>query len=59
MNLEAATGAVVTVGDGRGFVVEGSKDRLVIAAAHCWASPSAVVFALNGLSPHFPGNRFS
>jgi hypothetical protein len=30
-----ATRAVVRVRDGRGFVVEGERSRLVITAAHC------------------------
>jgi hypothetical protein len=30
-----ATRAVVRVGDGRGFIVEGERSRLVITAAHC------------------------
>jgi trypsin-like peptidase len=33
--LEIATRSVLRVGDGRGFVVEGENDRLVITAAHC------------------------
>jgi hypothetical protein len=35
MNHNEATRAVVTVGDGRGFVVECSDQRYVITAAHC------------------------
>ena len=35
MNHEQATRGVVTVGDGRGFIVEGKFHRLVITAAHC------------------------
>jgi len=38
--IETATGAVITVGGGRGFVVRGEWDRLIITAAHCL--------------PHFP-----
>jgi hypothetical protein len=30
-----ARSSVVTVGDGRGFVVNGLRDRLVVTAAHC------------------------
>ncbi len=38
--MEDATGdvakrAVVTVGEGRGFIVETTRDRLVVTAAHC------------------------
>jgi hypothetical protein len=33
--LEEARRAVIRVGDGRGFVVEGERSRLVITAAHC------------------------
>src|SRR4026208_1891700 len=34
--MELAKRAVITVGDGRGFVVEGSRGKLcVITAAHC------------------------
>jgi hypothetical protein len=29
------TGAVIRVGDGRGFVVERARQRLVLTAAHC------------------------
>src|SRR5215813_7310413 len=29
------TNAIIRVGDGRGFVVEGEHDRFVITAAHC------------------------
>jgi hypothetical protein len=35
MNFNKATKAVVTVGDGRGFIVEGPRGRLIITAAHC------------------------
>src|ERR1039458_7796780 len=28
-------GAVVRVGAGRGFVVQGERDRLIVTAAHC------------------------
>lgn len=38
--LAAATRSVVTVGAGRGFVIEAGADKLVITAAHCL--------------PHFP-----
>jgi hypothetical protein len=33
--LRIALAGVVTVGDGRGFVVEGGHQRYVITAAHC------------------------
>ena len=38
---QAAVGAVVTVGDGRGFVVRGREKRYVITAGHClpWLPP--------------------
>jgi len=29
------TQAVVTVGDGRGFIVSGERERFIITAAHC------------------------
>jgi hypothetical protein len=35
MNHQDAIAAVLTVGEGRGFVVETDKQRLVITAAHC------------------------
>jgi hypothetical protein len=35
MIFEELTSGVITVGDGRGFVVEGAGERLVITAAHC------------------------
>jgi hypothetical protein len=35
MIIEMLTAGVITVGSGRGFVVEGSGERLVITAAHC------------------------
>src|SRR4051794_22251871 len=40
---ENAIRAVIRVGDGRGFVVRGKLDRLVITAAHClpWFPPCA------------------
>jgi hypothetical protein len=38
--IETATRAVITVGDGRGFIVRGKWGRLIITAAHCL--------------PHFP-----
>jgi hypothetical protein len=34
-HLDLVTSSVVRVGDGRGFVVKGNADRLVITAAHC------------------------
>jgi hypothetical protein len=34
-HLDLVTSSVVRVGDGRGFVVKGKADRLVITAAHC------------------------
>jgi putative ABC transport system substrate-binding protein len=33
--MDKATAAVIRVGDGRGFVVEGERERFVITAAHC------------------------
>ena len=35
MIIERLKSGVITVGDGRGFVVEGAGERLVITAAHC------------------------
>src|SRR5215469_6012147 len=35
MIFETLTAGVVTAGSGRGFVVEGAGERLVIMAAHC------------------------
>jgi hypothetical protein len=35
IDMETAKQSVVTVGQGRGFVIEGAKDRLIITAAHC------------------------
>ena len=35
MIIEVLTAGVITAGSGRGFVVEGSGERLVITAAHC------------------------
>jgi hypothetical protein len=34
-HLDLVTSSVVRVGEGRGFVVKGNPDRLVITAAHC------------------------
>ena len=50
--MDAATGdvgkrAVVTVGEGRGFIVETTRDRLVVTAAHCLPHfPPALAIAL-------------
>jgi hypothetical protein len=33
--LNQATAAIVRVGEGRGFIVQGDRDRYVITAAHC------------------------
>jgi hypothetical protein len=33
--MQTLSGAVIRVGDGRGFVVQGHESRLVITAAHC------------------------
>ena len=35
MISEMLTAGVITAGSGRGFVVEGAGERLVITAAHC------------------------
>jgi hypothetical protein len=45
MIFESLTSGVITVGHGRGFVVEGAGERLVITAAHC----------LPSLPPALPG----
>jgi hypothetical protein len=43
MIFEELTSGVITVGEGRGFVVESAGERLVITAAHCLPSvPSAL-----------------
>jgi hypothetical protein len=34
-HLDVVTPSVVRVGEGRGFVVKGNADRLIITAAHC------------------------
>src|SRR5262249_25960222 len=39
MIIEMLTAGVITAGDGRGFVVEGAGERLVVTAAHCPRSP--------------------
>lgn len=47
-NLEDAARAVIKVGDGRGFVVDGKDegDRLIITAAHCLPSfPPCATFS--------------
>ena len=38
MIIERLKSGVITVGHGRGFVVEGAGERLVITAAHCLPS---------------------
>ena len=38
MIIERLKSGVITVGQGRGFVVEGVGERLVITAAHCLPS---------------------
>ena len=38
MIVERLKSGVITVGHGRGFVVEGAGERLVITAAHCLPS---------------------
>ena len=38
MIIEMLTAGVITAGSGRGFVVEGAGERLVITAAHCVAA---------------------
>ena len=35
MIFETLTAGVITAGSGRGFVVDGAGERLVITAAHC------------------------
>ena len=48
MIIERLKSGVITVGDGRGFVVEGAGERLVITAAHCLPSlpPALPAFGL-------------
>ena len=41
MIIERLKSGVITVGQGRGFVVEGVGERLVITAAHCLPFPPA------------------
>lgn len=42
----AAAGSVCTVGEGRGFVIEGNRGRYIITAAHCLPSlPPPVSFS--------------
>ena len=38
MMFEAQTASVLTVGCGRGFVVESGTNRYVVTAAHCMVS---------------------
>jgi hypothetical protein len=46
-HLDLVTSSVVRVGDGRGFVVKGNSDRLVITAAHCLPFfPPCISFSL-------------
>jgi hypothetical protein len=35
MDHDAATRSLVTVDSGRGFVIQGERERLIITAAHC------------------------
>src|SRR6266704_2337028 len=48
MIIERLKSGVITVGHGRGFVVEGAGERLVITAAHCLPSlpPAGPSFGL-------------
>jgi hypothetical protein len=43
MIIERLKSGVITVGHGRGFVVEGAGERLVITAAHCLPSLSPIL----------------
>lgn len=46
MDHDEAQRAVITVGEGRGFVVEGPRQRLIITAAHCLPHfPSCAAFS--------------
>jgi hypothetical protein len=46
-NCEKALASVITVGEGRGFVIEGpTEDRFVVTAAHCLPSFPACPGAL-------------
>jgi hypothetical protein len=55
MIIERLKSGVISVGHGRGFVVEGAGERLVITAAHCLPSlpPALPSFGL-GLPPALP-----
>ena len=52
MIIERLKSGVITVGHGRGFVVEGAGERLVITAAHCLPSlpPALRSFGLEARS---------
>lgn len=55
MIVEGLKSAVITVGHGRGFVVERAGERLVITAAHCLPSiPPALPAVGFALSPALP-----
>jgi hypothetical protein len=34
-HLDVLTRSIIRVGDGRGFVIEGEADQLIVTAAHC------------------------
>ena len=47
MDFTESTSAIIRVGAGRGFVIEGVRGRLVITAAHCLPElPPAMSFSL-------------
>jgi hypothetical protein len=55
--IERLKSGVITVGHGRGFVIEGAGERLVITAAHCLPSlpPALLSFGPGGQFNVVPG----
>jgi hypothetical protein len=45
MDSDNLTAAIITVGDGRGFVIEPARGRLVITAAHLLPSMPPCAFS--------------
>jgi hypothetical protein len=49
MNLDEVKRAIVMVGEGRGFVVQGEDSRFVISAGHCLPRlPPCISFSDSG-----------